>query len=102
MIRRPPRSTRTDTLFPYTTLFRSAGNLFLGDHTLKFGFDFEDNEIYNLFGRRTNGVYAFDSIEDFEAGESSFYQLFHPTDGNLDNMAAIWGMQNLGVFVQDS
>src|SRR3546814_9849238 len=30
MIRRPPRSTRTDTLFPYTTLFRSP----LGD--LKF------------------------------------------------------------------
>src|SRR3546814_12460646 len=31
MIRRPPRSTRTDTLFPYTTLFRSPdsqGNLF--------------------------------------------------------------------------
>src|SRR3546814_4544941 len=25
MIRRPPRSTRTDTLFPYTTRFRSAG-----------------------------------------------------------------------------
>src|SRR3546814_11202128 len=25
MILRPPRSTRTDTLFPYTTLFRSAG-----------------------------------------------------------------------------
>src|SRR3546814_17993121 len=27
MIRRPPRSTRTDTLFPYTTLFRSAAVL---------------------------------------------------------------------------
>src|SRR3546814_14742712 len=26
MIRRPPRSTRTDTLFPYTTLFRSPGS----------------------------------------------------------------------------
>src|SRR3546814_1778993 len=26
MIRRPPRSTRTDTLFPYTTLFRSEGH----------------------------------------------------------------------------
>src|SRR3546814_10258410 len=25
MLRRPPRSTRTDTLFPYTTLFRSVG-----------------------------------------------------------------------------
>src|SRR3546814_6007752 len=27
MIRRPPRSTRTDTLFPYTTLFRSPGSV---------------------------------------------------------------------------
>src|SRR3546814_7953657 len=27
MIRRPPRSTRTDTLFPYTTLFRSLQRL---------------------------------------------------------------------------
>src|SRR3546814_1085817 len=30
MIRRPPRSTRTDTLFPYTTLFRSMLALRLG------------------------------------------------------------------------
>src|SRR3546814_18425379 len=30
MIRRPPRSTRTDTLFPYTTLFRSLANAELG------------------------------------------------------------------------
>src|SRR3546814_14374903 len=29
MIRRPPRSTRTDTLFPYTTLFRSLGHFLL-------------------------------------------------------------------------
>src|SRR3546814_8435508 len=29
MIRRPPRSTRTDTLFPYTTLFRSVLAAFL-------------------------------------------------------------------------
>src|SRR3546814_15245415 len=28
MIRRPPRSTRTDTLFPYTTLFRSTASGF--------------------------------------------------------------------------
>src|SRR3546814_10793931 len=30
MIRRPPRSTRTDTLFPYTTLFRSVEGV--GEH----------------------------------------------------------------------
>src|SRR3546814_12594350 len=30
MIRRPPRSTRTDTLFPYTTLFRSCHSTSIG------------------------------------------------------------------------
>src|SRR3546814_8263541 len=30
MIRRPPRSTRTDTLFPYTTLFRSVDAPIIG------------------------------------------------------------------------
>src|SRR3546814_1251656 len=36
MIRRPPRSTRTDTLFPYTTLFRSVA--FLVGHRHDAGF----------------------------------------------------------------
>src|SRR3546814_19042236 len=35
MIRRPPRSTRTDTLFPYTTLFRSRADCLLGAGLLK-------------------------------------------------------------------
>src|SRR3546814_12483179 len=35
MIRRPPRSTRTDTLFPYTTLFRSATAAQLADVRLQ-------------------------------------------------------------------
>src|SRR3546814_1082812 len=37
MIRRPPRSTRTDTLFPYTTLFRSLGAFVLGEAGLLEG-----------------------------------------------------------------
>src|SRR3546814_20820476 len=39
MIRRPPRSTRPDTLFPYTTLFRSKGEAFASpclSHLLDF------------------------------------------------------------------
>src|SRR3546814_18514195 len=38
MIRRPPRSTRTDTLFPYTTLFRSIGQP-KSDYALNVYFD---------------------------------------------------------------
>src|SRR3546814_2411974 len=34
MIRRPPRSTRTDTLFPYTTLFRSCRRAVAGPHAV--------------------------------------------------------------------
>src|SRR3546814_2896841 len=37
MIRRPPRSTLTDTLFPYTTLFRSCGLLHLVDRIVHRG-----------------------------------------------------------------
>src|SRR3546814_14481252 len=38
MIRRPPRSTRTDTLFPYTTLFRSTSwNQIVGS-SIVYGF----------------------------------------------------------------
>src|SRR3546814_21166691 len=45
MIRRPPRSTRTDTLFPYTTLFRSPNNpinAYPGNNTLVVT-DYADN-----------------------------------------------------------
>src|SRR3546814_6935830 len=37
MIRRPPRSTRTDTLFPYTTLFRSFRIFLLGRQACRHG-----------------------------------------------------------------
>src|SRR3546814_14430148 len=36
MIRRPPRSTRTDTLFPYTTLFRSNRKEVVGVRSIWF------------------------------------------------------------------
>src|SRR3546814_13648831 len=41
MIRRPPRSTLTDTLFPYTTLFRASGG-FSDTNTLQQGRDLLD------------------------------------------------------------
>src|SRR3546814_14758453 len=46
MIRRPPRSTRTDTLFPYTTLFRSIGILL------------PENRAATVWATAVNGVMA--------------------------------------------
>src|SRR3546814_7031216 len=52
MIRRPPRSTRTDTLFPYTTLFRSVRRAIDGvdhrDQALAFAAGQDGAEQWNL------------------------------------------------------
>src|SRR3546814_4637909 len=50
MIRRPPRSTRTDTLFPYTTLFRSLGLQFLTVAT-PLGYSVNGNRNWIMIGR---------------------------------------------------
>src|SRR3546814_2041989 len=50
MIRRPPRSTRTETLFPYTTLFRSST---LFSRSLILSFLYQTS--YELFGLHESG-----------------------------------------------
>src|SRR3546814_10131963 len=49
MVRRPPRSTRTDTLFPYTTLFRSRGQGAGAEPARAVGLD-EDRAAARHFG----------------------------------------------------
>src|SRR3546814_415278 len=61
MIRRPPRSTRTDTLFPYTTLFRSVikGRLFVPRYSLWSGYQRQESlsaaEAASRLGRGKSG-----------------------------------------------
>src|SRR3546814_4187540 len=66
MIRRPPRSTRTDTLFPYTTLFRSQINVgvpltefmsFFGRYSINFDDVKLDRRIY-YFGDECDPLVA--------------------------------------------
>src|SRR5690606_23261824 len=80
-----------------------AGTWYVGDHTLKFGFDYEDNDILNFYGRDVNGAWTFDSLEDFEAGRARNYQLRAPrAGGSLADIPAAYSFENLGLFVQDS
>src|SRR3546814_4206470 len=51
MIRRPPGSTRTDTLFPYTTLFRSAAGLALVDASVV-----EDSQVAHSVDRQSGNL----------------------------------------------
>src|SRR3546814_2135236 len=51
MIRRPPRSTRTDTLFPYTTLFRSPADLKAVDTNVLARFMLDDDSVQSPIAR---------------------------------------------------
>src|SRR3546814_4927187 len=66
MIRRPPRSTRTDTLFPYTTLFRSGGN------AMDFKLTEEQQMLQDTAARLVRDAYPFEQREKFSESELGF------------------------------
>src|SRR3546814_10311734 len=92
MIRRPPRSTRTDTLFPYTTLFRSVSrNAYdiegLGAKQIDFFFEAEDEalqirtapDIFTLKKRQeASSLTKLENIDGF--GKVSVKKLFDAID----------------------
>jgi outer membrane receptor for ferrienterochelin and colicin len=87
----------------------AAGNLFLGDHTLKFGVDWSSNDIFNYYGRNQNGFYNFASIDDFASGtpsgvrNSTVYAYRAPLpNGSYADIPAQFELRNTGLFVQDS
>src|SRR3546814_2289758 len=67
MIRRPPRSTRTDTLFPYTTLFRSGCGT-ANDIAANLGADVVDNDQIRI---RDLPVPLQDMLLNLQVGEAS-------------------------------
>src|SRR3546814_9806490 len=70
MIRRPPRSTRTDTLFPYTTLFRSAWAVIHRnvDAALKAA-----NIVDRASGRTLNAMAKGSALSRFESSKQRFW-----------------------------
>lgn len=82
--------------------FFAAGNLFLGDHVVKAGIDFESNDIYNLFLESNFGQYRFGSVNDFNNGVYREYVYRTATNGNLASAAADWTLDNVGLFLQDT
>src|SRR3546814_6375370 len=64
MIRRPPRSTRTDTLFPYTTLFRSVVGRQLG-HDRRDRQRREFQAAVALRDQEGHEAFLLDELEDF-------------------------------------
>ncbi|KAF1686157.1 Oar protein [Pseudoxanthomonas broegbernensis] len=86
-----------------TTTAFGAATWYVGDHTLKFGFDWEENDVYNLYAQNIWGTYAFAGLDAFRAGQYWVYDLNAPVPGNdLDSVAMRYKHRNTGLFVQDS
>jgi hypothetical protein len=82
-----------------------AGTLYLGDHTIKGGFEWERNRIYNLFGRTEFGSYSFNNqgVQNFADGRYSNYSLYRPAAGfSLNDIAAQWELRRHTFFLQDT
>lgn len=81
-----------------------AGNLFVGDHEMKFGLDYENNDIINFYGRDLNGTYTFRNLADFVAGNYTQYivRAPRPDGGSYDDIPAAYTQKNTGLFIQDT
>src|SRR3546814_4941770 len=103
MIRRPPRSTRTDTLFPYTTLFRSDVN-----HSRFTLHDLRDALKASgiaIPGDLQHQLQQMDLIKCVEASEPVLYALIDPGLGaylrlrvRLSNAGAVAGGKTPKVY----
>src|SRR3546814_7044278 len=82
MIRRPPRSTRTDTLFPYTTLFRSGSGTRMTIETL--------STVRSHGG--TQGVYKHASTT---TGTDMSFAVFVPDHADGAKLPVLWYLSGL-------
>ena len=80
-----------------------AATWYVGDHTVKFGFDYSNNDLMNFYGRNLNGVYEFTDLASFLNGDPSRYQLRAPRlGGSRDDIPATFTLKNTGAFLQDT
>lgn len=103
------RSRQANQLNVETLTSNLNFNYFVGDHELKFGLDYEKNDVYNLFLQDVFGNYTID-YNNFvnpalNAGTLpyAFYNFQRPVVGStLDNVAAVFDTASLGLMAQDT
>ena len=93
-------NTQGNSLITKTWDAYGSGQLTLGDHELKFGFNYSDNQIFNYYGANSWGTYTFFGLDNFASGKWSSYNLSAETAPG--SIAVDYHSKNLGLFVQDT
>ncbi|PIV32531.1 MAG: Oar protein [Lysobacterales bacterium CG02_land_8_20_14_3_00_62_12] len=95
-------SRQANVLSVDTTTAYLAGDWILGDHLVRLGGDYEENDVFNLFLQDVFGNYTFNSIDDFAAQTWRRFTLQQSNTGNVNDAAAQFKFGNLGLFLQDT
>jgi hypothetical protein len=85
-----------------TTNASGTGFVYVGDHTIKFGAEYQETASLNLFGRDVFGVYEFIGLDNFRNGTPSRFNVRYPINGNIDSLAAQIVLENYGLYAQDT
>lgn len=96
------RFRHVNELITQTDNVTGAATWFNGRHEIKFGAEYQSQNLFNLFGRDQFGVYDFYGIEAFRQGRPGTYSLFYPTQGDVSTRAAEWTLENVAFFIQDT
>ncbi len=93
-------NTQGNSLITKTWDYYGSGALTMGDHNLKFGVNYSDNQVYNYYGANSWGTYTFWGLNNFAAGKYSSYNFSAETAPG--SIAVNYHSKNLGLFVQDT
>ena len=81
---------------------KAKGDYYLGDHTISFGYEYENVEIFNIFAPYSLGSYSFDSIEDFAAQRAaSLFMANISATGDVDDLAGEFESAIHSFYIQD-
>ncbi|GAB2494149.1 TonB-dependent receptor [Pseudoxanthomonas sangjuensis] len=94
------RSSQNNVLKTETWNYFGAGTWTVGDHDIKFGVDYSENEIFNYFAQDGWGNYTFYGLDNFEAGIWSTYA--YKAETSPGSIPAQYKNKNLGLFIQDT
>ena len=83
------------------TIYFGQGDYIWGDHLITFGAQYEQYDLFNVFGQFSRGEFEFADLQALIDGEAevSYINAF---SNNSDDVIAEWGYDQLSLFVQDS
>jgi len=98
----PDRFRHGNELDQQFMTFKVKAEYLYGDHTFKVGYEREEVDVDNLFAQNSEGTYAFDSIDDLEAGIASALLYDNAITNDENDLRAIWGYNFNSIYAQDT